>query len=115
MIYGEEFSAKAVKNLAKDSETTVYAKWSIEDEGKTITRKASILAALDITWKGMLGIFTVITIIFLCIVGLNLLTRKMADRKQAKLKAEAEQAASEQQASEQAASEKTAPDQEEKK
>lgn len=84
VIYGEEFTKDSVKKLTKDTETTVYAKWSIQDENKVATKKQSILAALDITWKGMLGIFLVIAIIFVCIVGLNFATSKLAKKKASK-------------------------------
>ena len=69
-----EFTEKSVKNLEKDGSITVYAKWKPSEANKDVSMKESVLAALDITWKGMLGIFIVVTLIYLCIVLLNTLT-----------------------------------------
>jgi hypothetical protein len=72
IIYGDtEFSEDSVKNLEKDSVVTVYAKWHLIDEGAEISRKDTIIASLNIAWKGMLGIFLVTGIIYLCIIILN--------------------------------------------
>lgn len=70
-----EFPESSVKSLTKDSETTVYAKWSPIEKDKTVSVKDNVLAGLDIMWKGMVGIFLVIGIIYLCILGLNRATR----------------------------------------
>lgn len=70
----EEFTEKSVKSLAKDGSITVYAKWKPSTANKDVSMKDSVLAALDITWKGMLGIFIVIGLIFVCIVALNTFT-----------------------------------------
>ncbi len=69
-----EFTSKSVKELAKDGKITVYAKWEPSHANKEVNMKDSVLAALDITWKGMLGIFIVIGLIFICIVALNTFT-----------------------------------------
>ncbi|MBO5655048.1 MAG: InlB B-repeat-containing protein [Clostridia bacterium] len=68
------FTEKSVKNLEKDGSITVYAKWRPSVENKDVSMKESVLAALDITWKGMLGIFIVVTMIYVCIVLLNTFT-----------------------------------------
>ncbi len=69
-----EFTSDSVKKLEKDGSITVYAKWTPSVENKDISMKDSVLAALDITWKGMLGIFIVVGLIFVCIVALNTFT-----------------------------------------
>ncbi len=69
-----EFTSESVKGLEKDGTITVYAKWTPSVENKEISMKDSVLAALDITWKGMLGIFIVVGLIFVCIVLLNTFT-----------------------------------------
>ncbi len=69
-----EFTSESVKNLEKDSTVSVYAKWTPSVANKDISTKDSVLAALDITWKGMLGIFIVVGLIFVCIVVLNTVT-----------------------------------------
>ncbi|MBO5777566.1 MAG: InlB B-repeat-containing protein [Clostridia bacterium] len=69
-----EFTEKSVKELEKDGSITVYAKWKPTEANKDVSMKESVLAALDITWKGMLGIFIVVGLIYVCIVLLNTLT-----------------------------------------
>jgi len=71
-----EFTAASVKALNKDTVTNVYAKWSPLNDSAEASVKANVTASLGIAWKGMLGIFIVVTIIYLCILGLNLATKK---------------------------------------
>lgn len=78
---GTEFTSASVKSLDKDSVTTVYAKWSPLDKSSEASVKANTKASLNIAWKGMLGIFIVITVIYLCIVGLNYVTKKTKKQK----------------------------------
>lgn len=75
IVYGEEFTEASVKKLEKGSETTLYAKWTPIEKDKTVAVKDNVLAGLDIMWKGMVGIFLVIGIIYLCILGLNRATK----------------------------------------
>lgn len=79
-----EFTSASVKNLEKDSVTTVYAKWSPLDASSQASVKTNTIASLNIAWKGMLGIFIVISIIYLCIVGLNSITKHMNGKKKEK-------------------------------
>lgn len=83
ITYDKKFEEDNVKGLEKASTTEVFAKWSpiVGDETAKKSIGENVLAALDITWKGMLGIFLVIGIIFLVIVGLNLITKKTAELK----------------------------------
>lgn len=77
IVYTEtEFASSSVKKLNKDSVTTVYARWSPLDTSSQASVKDNVVASLGIAWKGMLGIFIVITIIYLSIVGLNFVTKK---------------------------------------
>ena len=107
LTYSEEaFSAKQVKTLEKDGKITLYAKWQKSETTESSEmelfkpQKESVLAALDITWKGMLGIFIVIGLIFVVIVLLNAITNKelpfglekLRQKYKAKKQAEANQA-----------------------
>jgi uncharacterized repeat protein (TIGR02543 family) len=77
-----EFTSVSVKSLAKDSLTTVYAKWSPIDDSTEASIKDNTIASLDIAWKGMLGIFIVATVIYLCVLGLNYVTKKTKKKDQ---------------------------------
>ena len=81
-----KFTEKSVKNLEKDGTITVYAKWKPTAANKDVSTKESVLAALDITWKGMLGIFIVVGLIYICIVLLNTLTTDKGKMLKSKLK-----------------------------
>ena len=82
VTYGERFEDKTLRSLDIDPDSTVsvYAKWkAVESNGDSEglfkkPSKQSVLGALQIMWKGMLGIFLVLGIIFICIVALNTLT-----------------------------------------
>lgn len=67
----KQFGDKSVKELDKDEKITVYAKWEPVGTNKNVSRTDNILSALDIMWKGMLGIFIVITFVYLSIIALN--------------------------------------------
>ena len=96
LAYGEEFTDKTLRSMELENDATVivYAKWkAVEANGDSNglfkkPSKSSILGALEIMWKGMLGIFLVLGIIFVCIVVLNTLTNP---EKRAKLFGKAKQ------------------------
>ena len=84
LVYGEEFVDNVFKKNPMKADMTVYAKWEKSESpaagsGGTqigVFNKDNVLAALEVSWKGMLGIFVVMTIIFVVIVLLNTLTNK---------------------------------------
>ena len=80
VTYVEQFDDKYLRNNEVGDTIAVYAKWKLVETSQqknglfSKLDKGSVIGALNIMWKGMLGIFLVLGIIFVCIVVLNTLT-----------------------------------------